>query len=753
VFAGWYRAPQGQDAESGVRVGPDTVVDDTFSDETVIYAHWSAVQKAPKAAKGSKEKKKTSLATQKKALWAMGILAVVLIIGLVVVNYIVSIYSYTDTDGTEYTIKKKNGVYGLYDNGKLCDVNDDGYYLTRFGNQLTVDPETGEYQIYAVVDVEGTEVVGVNQRVLMFKQLTYDASSTKDASRVIKRIDVTNQHGRMVFVRGENNRFLIEGHEGIPFSEELFAQLSVGCGYTISLQRLENPVRLPDGSIDLSEYGLVAEERTRTDEEGKEEVYDYTPSHYTLTTMTGETYNVTLGDPTVSSAGYYAMYEDRQTIYILASTNLDAAVLQPVETLVTPLIVYPMSMNTYFSVMNFSLRTDIDYDQIVYDLVYKLTDYDLSAVTPDPETGKLPQEALDKIKEADDLFEKMDDKEAVELYESIREKHSTLMSAFTYVDMGDRVNTLDSTIPYHMATEYMEGYFPNSDNISDVLYNLYATTFGGVVKLGPTDEDLAAYGLEDPAHILSFTYVVPEEGGGHFDNYVTISEKTEDGLYYAYAPDFDMIVSVEESSFAFLEWGPIDWYEREYFLANIAHCQSIKLESNTLDEAILFELDNSKSVQGGETINSENLEIYYKDQLMDYSLVVTKPSGSQSTEPASYNFRRFYQALLTASVEGNADLTEEEMAALRATPDEDCQLKLTVHLSDGEKTRYAVYRFYQYTERKSYMTIELLDSPDDAGDPAKGQGLFYVSRTFCDKLIADAQRFIEGVEITVDSKN
>ena len=324
------------------------------------------------------------------------------------------------------------------------------------------------------------------------------------------------------------------------------------------------------------------------------------------------------------------------------------------------------------------------------------------------------------------------------------------MTAFTYIDMAERENTLESSIPYHMATEYMEGYFPNSDNISEVLYNLYATTFGGVVKLGPTEEDLAAYGLEDPAHILSFTYV--DEDGGHHDNYVQISEKTEDGMYYAYAPDYQMIVSVEESSFAFLEWDTIDWYEREYFLANIAHCQSIKLEGAALDEAILFELDNSKSDQS-DGINSDNMEIYYKGQLMDYSLVVTKPSGTQTTEKAPYNFRRFYQALLTASVEGNADLTEEEMAALRATPDEECQLKLTVNLSDGEKTRYAVYRFYQYTERKSYMTIELLDSPEDTGNPSDGQGLFYVSRTFCDKLIADAQRFIEGVEIDVDSKN
>lgn len=742
VFGGWYTQPEGK----GTRISAETTADASLGDAITLYAHWVAPEKAPKS-----QKKKTALGTQKKALWAMAILAAVLVVGLIVVNYIVDIYSYTDTDGTAYTIKKKDGVYGLYYQGDKCDVNDEGYYLTRFGNQLIIDPESGEYEIYAVVDVEGTEELGVNQRVLMFKQLTYDASSTKDASRVIQRIDVTNQHGHMVFVRGDNNRFEIEGHEGTVFSDQIFAQLSVGCGYTISQQRLVNPVRLPDGSIDLSEYGLAPEERTKTDEEGNEITYQYTPSHYTITTMTGETYSVTLGDATVSSAGYYAMYEDRPTIYILSSVNLDAAVLQPLETLVTPMIVYPMSMNAYFNVSNFTYRTDINYDQITHALVLELTGYDISDLVPDPETGKYPEEAAAKIKEAQEKMAAMDEKESAKIYERLLKENSKLMTAFSFIDMAERENTLYSSIPYQMSSDYMDGYFPNSDNISDVLYTLYGTTFNKVEKLGPSDEDLDAFGLGEAAHILSFIYTDAE--GIQHDNYVEISAKTEDGTYYAYSPYFDMIVSLPESSLQFLEWKEIDWYEREYFLANIAHCTQIKLEGAGLAKPIIFDLDNSKSDQS-EKINSDKLEIYHEGKLVEYSLVVTKPSGSQATETAGYNFRRFYQALLTASVEGAVDLTEEEMAALRATPDEDCQLKLTILLDDGKgATRYAVYRFYQYTERKSYMTIELLDSPEDAGNPENGQGLFYVSRTFCDKLISDAYRFIEGVEIVVDSKN
>ena len=133
---------------------------------------------------------------------------------------------------------------------------------------------------------------------------------------------------------------------------------------------------------------------------------------------------------------------------------------------------------------------------------------------------------------------------------------------------------------------------------------------------------------------------------------------------------------------------------------------------------------------------------------------VTKPSGSQATESATYNFKRFVQSLLSASMEGSADLTEEEMIALRNLPDSNCVLKLTAIMDDGQgTTKYAVYRFYRYTERRAYMTVEVLDSPDDTGSSTAGQGSFYVLNSFCQKLIADAYRFMEGTEVVVDTKN
>jgi hypothetical protein len=302
-----------------------------------------------------------------------------------------------------------------------------------------------------------------------------------------------------------------------------------------------------------------------------------------------------------------------------------------------------------------------------------------------------------------------------------------------------------------MSSDYMAGYLPNSDNIGAVLQGLYAMQFDGVAVLGPTDEELDEYGLTDYAH--EFSYIYTDAEGLEHSNYFVLSEKTENGKYYGYSEIFDMILVIDESQVAFLEWEEIDWYEREYFLFNIAHVQSIKLEGASVKSPITFTLDNSMSDQS-KGMNSDKMVIYANGQKMDYTLTVTKPSGSTTTETSLYNFKRFYQALLTASMEGNADLTEEQMEEFRSTPDSECLLKITINASDGKgDSADLVYRFYRYTERKAYFTVEVLPSATATGAPENAQGTFYVLSSFCDKLVADAYRFMEGTEIVVNSKN
>lgn len=771
TFLGWYTVPDG--AAGGEHINSSTVIGADAPETLVLYAHWKKSEKA----------KKSSLLTQTRAIIALVVAAVVLVGGLVLTNYIVQIYRYEDADGTVYTIRKKGGSYGLYrKDGSPCDTNDEGYYLTSFGTQLEVDAKSGEYEVYAVVDVEGTEVLGNARRVLAFKQLTYDKSSTTDYSRVIRSIEVHNQQGVLDLYRPDGvdtNRFVIRGHEGTAISDELFAQLSSGCGYTISMQRLENPVRLADGSIKYAEYGLAKETRVKTDkdgkpvldENGKEVTYEYTPTWYTVRTLqpdarTGvDSYTMTLGDATISGAGYYARYEGRDTVYILSATNLEVA-LQPIESLVTGRIVYPMTLNTYFNVRDFVLRTDIHYDRILLHMAAELAgildEIDLNKVDLN-DLSTLTDAQRAALREALDRIDKLDEKQFTEMYDRGLELYSRKVTAFSYVDMEQRENSLYSSCPYRMATAYMAGYRPNADNISKMLQNLYSMSFDAVKVLGPTAEQLQEYGLSEPAFDISFVYT--DADGVEHGNHVTFSAKTAEGKYYAFADDYDMIVEIDESMVPFLSWKDIDWYDRDYFQYNIAHIKEIRLDGTAiraLDSKyrtsagdVVFRLDNTASDQSGGT-NSDKLVSYINGLSMAYEMELIRVTGTPEMMTGTDNFRRFVQSLLTASIEGEAGLTAEEMASLRTTDDSDCYLKITFTLDDGQKDPQKanlVYRFYRISERRCYMTVETLATPDAPSSPENGQGMFCVLRSFCDKLAADVTRLYDRIQVYPDSKN
>lgn len=771
TFLGWYTVPDG--AAGGEHINSSTVIGADAPETLVLYAHWKKSEKA----------KKSSLLTQTRAIIALVVAAVVLVGGLVLTNYIVQIYRYEDADGTVYTIRKKGGSYGLYrKDGSPCDTNDEGYYLTSFGTQLEVDAKSGEYEVYAVVDVEGTEVLGNARRVLAFKQLTYDKSSTTDYSRVIRSIEVHNQQGVLDLYRPDGvdtNRFVIRGHEGTAISDELFAQLSSGCGYTISMQRLENPVRLADGSIKYAEYGLAKETRVKTDkdgkpvldENGKEVTYEYTPTWYTVRTLqpdarTGvDNYTMTLGDATISGAGYYARYEGRDTVYILSATNLEVA-LQPIESLVMGRIVYPMTLNTYFNVRDFVLRTDIHYDRILLHMAAELAgildEIDLNKVDLN-DLSTLTDAQRAALREALDRIDKLDEKQFTEMYDRGLELYSRKVTAFSYVDMEQRENSLYSSYPYRMATAYMAGYRPNADNISKMLQNLYSMSFDAVKVLGPTAEQLQEYGLSEPAFDISFVYT--DADGVEHGNHVTFSAKTAEGKYYAFADDYDMIVEIDESMVPFLSWKDIDWYDRDYFQYNIAHIKEIRLDGTAiraLDSKyrtsagdVVFRLDNTASDQSGGT-NSDKLVSYINGLSMAYEMELIRVTGTPEMMTGTDNFRRFVQSLLTASIEGEAGLTAEEMASLRTTDDSDCYLKITFTLDDGQKDPQKanlVYRFYRISERRCYMTVETLATPDAPSSPENGQGMFCVLRSFCDKLAADVTRLYDRIQVYPDSKN
>ncbi len=986
------------------------------------------------------------LGRQKRTLIILLLSVVLLGLLLGLVNYIVAIYDFEDEDGATYYIRKdpENGnKYALFrEDGSLCDKNEQGYYQTDLGTQLSINRETGKYSVYAAVDTDGTEELGYAAKVLLFKQLTYDGSATSDLSKVIKSIEIHNQHSSFTFERGENNRFVIKGNETLAFPDETFAKIASACGYTISSRRIDDPVKLSDGKIDFAEYGLAKEIRSREilDENGEPtkdadgnilyEKYEYSPSKYTVTTMSGEIHTVYIGDPVVSNNGYYAKYEGRDKIYVLSDVGFSDGALLKLESLITPVLMYPMNANNYFEVEDFRLYDKIDHQSIDSEFSAWLEEF----------AKEHREEGLDP----DALVEKYEDLINSAL-DAIFEKNSHKICDFSYKDLSDRINTMYSSIPYLSNIDYRAGYFIDSDNVGDMLSCLYYFEKTETAVIDPSDDELEKYGLLNPEYRLEFTYNSTDSNGkvSPFRNSIDISALDGD-VYYAYSDAFGMIVKVDASTFRFLEWEEVDWYNDSYIELDISYITDITLESANGKHH--FEFDNSASIVGkythgsqnklgdykieknsdgkyvltlggkelsaiysgdwltggiiysktktdengyiltetvtkdlnkdsaadviyyyyyyvtkvngeyflaariisadlngnilgddtltakpsysseyfvsgsgflffadsdsyvgeyltsyyapykygkwcdgrvfntadgkkiivdsktgesakisslesnlyfcdrqngsleklavtvGETskrpaeryypttsgsrlrcdeasgkiqiyslsgkkyvnatfedctigvwckgsyyltsdgryivvneesgdfgemslagVNSTNALLYADGEELSYELEMPSISGKLQNQDAVYNFRQFYKGLLYASLEGMAEISEEEMAALRALPDSGfstdapnnpCQLKLTVYSKDNSgNERNLVYRFYKISERKSYLTIESLDSASsENSSPEKGYGSFYVLSSFADKLIEDAEKIINAKPVTATSK-
>lgn len=135
------------------------------------------------------------------------------------------------------------------------------------------------------------------------------------------------------------------------------------------------------------------------------------------------------------------------------------------------------------------------------------------------------------------------------------------------------------------------------------------------------------------------------------------------------------------------------------------------------------------------------------------------------------NFRQFYKALMYATLEGSADLGEADEAlrdrileAIRTGDESACQLVLRIGCEDVASTNdyfydenhkfTYVFRFYQYTKGKSYITVQILDeNGEEVASPESDESFrFYVRSAFVEKLIADAKRVMRGEAVVAESK-
>ncbi len=554
-FAGWY-------------VGDTLVTADTVleSDEDVrLQARWTRTQE--------QKKKASSFKRQKWAVVALACVTVALLIVWTIVAQLISVYHLTDTytvDGKEYsdryTIKREDGVYKMFDSdGKLMPTRENVsnvYIAVKSGNQYLIDPETGEYSLVALVDPESLDdyEAAAGTMILLYPEIS---------SSYLYDIEVTNEHGTYKFVHTPEGTY-IEGFEDALFSydNDLYARLVVGCGWTTASRKLTHAsdvAKLEDGSIDYSVYGLDTPVATYTirgvlfkkDSDGNDLYSDGKPVvDYKTETVDGESrrayrvdpkksYTVHIGDMTPSRDGFYVRIDGKNSIYILNAEYLKNTVLKPVESMVKPQAVYPVSVSTHSMANNFMLL-------------------------------KLSDNWNEKQFNIDD--------------------HERIVS-LTYEPLELRQYTMDTSFPYRNFDEdLMDGYLINASHTMEVLGRLFSLQYVRCVKLGLDADTLEEYGFNKNAMALQYG-IDPDDSDGantFLNNLLFISTvENENGNYYVASQAFDMIVEVEPYYLPFIRWDVADWYEKYFLQINLSYLQEMTLTFG--DQTYNFSLDHDRA--------------------------------------------------------------------------------------------------------------------------------------------------------------
>ena len=365
------------------------------------------------------------------------------------------------------------------------------------------------------------EVVGTNNRVLMFAQIKKEQ---------IKSVEVHNALGSYTFYRDDTGEFTILGAENTSYSAYKLSSLVVSSGYTLSLARVSE-----DASDNLAEYGL-----SEADD----------PAYYILTTTSGVTHTVYIGDEVPMGNGYYCRYEDRPAVYVLDS-SLAATLLSDVRSLMTPLLVYPVSQQTYYTITNFKmLKNGERFLEVNY-----LTEAERTQ------------------------------KASASLWEMVYPEGGYTPSSSSYDAM------LQSFAAF-VGTEVLE-------------YNV----LGGVEEL--TDEQLAlleSYGLTTPATALSFDYTTGE--GATVTSHLLFSAKNEDDTYYVYSALFDLISKVNASDCKWLEYDLLDFINRPIFNMHIDKVQSVEITSG-----VAAEKEQGKSVNTDFRLSGEGSDLFVTEDI------------------------------------------------------------------------------------------------------------------------------------------
>lgn len=722
-------------------------------------------------------RRRSVMKAQKTAIIVLCVCIILLILGLFVAKYFASIYTFEDLDGTEYDIKKKGGTYVLCDKSghTLETVDEEKYFKTELGTLVEVDGETGDASIFAVVDTEDGESLGTSSRILMFKHTSQDN---------VQQVEVHNRYGSFTFYRNSDDKFCIKGSEAVPYTQTLFAALASAAGYPLTIQKIEDPIKDSEGKY--TEYGLAA--TARLDSEGNS--YDYTPIWYRLTDTSGNAYTVYVGDAIPSGAGYYVQLVGRDAVYIM-NYSVDSSILNmyqeapnaesvenvfdlPIERFVSPVINAPMSLNDYFDVTHFMLFKGRENIKIMMD---EKNDSILDE-SGEPKVNPMVSFSFWDLDERTGTFYAntayiLEYPKGYYIDDTVVD--TTLQSFYTMNFLGvvklnytdDDLKTYGLDEPEHLVYfefQEIEHVILISKMTENGTYYVTSALYDIIVEVDRSQLPFLDYKLVDWIDSSYFkmnlawgTKITLESGDTVYtfelDN--SLSDSVTNPTCSADAKKKGTISS---------DMMRIKCYDNK---GNTMQALSKLIVKDTAGYVWTIDGEKIRAVNAkGESVSIKNgryavnaigdiVEVLEEGKGIDCGKGVvvgvtanwiTINDNGIMTKYLRYGanmFRKFYQAMLYASIEGDVHdgdfgLTDEKIAEILKTPDENLQTKITIETSHKD-TEY-VFRFYKYSERRSMITVN------------GGMGEFYVLRSFTDKIAADALRVITGQKVEATSK-
>lgn len=471
-------------------------------------------------------------------------------------------------------------------------------YLAAILPLSKTDVDTSSEQIV----LESWEEIGLGNTLLMSKR----------ADRVdIESIYVENEHGEYTFKRKtttSGETFVLDGFEQVEYSSMAFSSLVVTTGVPTASGRVTESAT----EEDLARFGL-----------------DEPQAKWKVTTVRGESYEVAVGNKMITGEGYYAMRSEYPTHVYILSTTVEDSVLQPVESILNPILCAGINTNNYTTADDFKLS----FDGVS---VVEIRQRDKSEFY-NPDAQVETQLTYPGSYKTDDTF------------------------FLGVISILDTYNVESSeTASTDESFEAMEA-----------------------VYLGDDPEQLRKYGLNDYYYNLSFTVKAEVGSSIEYTYDLKISDLQEDGYYYAVSNHYDykLIMKCPKAMFDWLtlksyENGEpkvdlINWIDEDPIMLNIAYVDSIMLDIPDL--TINYSLVHGTDADGNATLE------------------IKADNGFEMSNHDVYIFRNYYKVMLGVKFMADGDLSDADIE--RITSDESKHLAtIRFTMKDGTVNEYKFYR-------------------------------------------------------------